>query len=168
MMYWDKLSERHAWGTSLILKVGMLGFGTVVVLLAGWPQPQIGNLDHSSLPIMLSEDTRIQAVHRESISVPGISHKISFESSSIDRKRADSKAALAALLVDLNGSSHKELEALPGIGRVLADRIVSYRSTNGGFQHVGDLVKVSGIGEKRLRRLESFVTVDTIVRDIGS
>jgi len=73
MMYWDKLSERHAWGTSLILKVGMLGFGTVVVLLAGWPQPQIGNLDHSSEPIVLSEDTRIQEVHRESIPVPVIS-----------------------------------------------------------------------------------------------
>ena len=72
------------------------------------------------------------------------------------------------LLVDLNGSSRMELEALPGIGMVLADRIVSYRSTYGGFQYVGDLVNVSGIGEKRLRWLEPFVTVETLVRDIGS
>ena len=60
-----------------------------------------------------------------------------------------------------------ELEALPGIGMVLADRIVAYRSTHGGFQYVGDLMNVSGIGEIRLRRLEPFVTVETIVREIG-
>lgn len=168
MTCWDKLCERYVWGTSLVLKIGMLGLGIVVVLFAGWPQPQIGNLNNSSVPIVLSEDNRIQAVHRESISVPGISPKKSFESSSIERERSDSRAALAALLVDLNRSSRKELEALPGIGRVLADRIVSYRSTYGGFQHVGDLVNVSGIGEKRLSRLEPFVTVQTIVGDIGS
>jgi competence protein ComEA len=72
------------------------------------------------------------------------------------------------MLVDLNGSSRMELEALPGIGMVLADRIVSYRSTYGGFQRVGDLVNVSGIGEKRLKRLEPFVTVEMIAGDIES
>jgi competence ComEA-like helix-hairpin-helix protein len=168
MMFWDKLSERHAWRTSLLLKIGTLGMGIIVVLLAGWPQPQIGNLDHSSVPSMLSEDRHIQEVSRESISVPVISPKVDFASSSIERERADSQPDHMPLLVDLNVSSQVELTTLPGIGLVLADRIVSYRSTYGGFQHVGDLVNVSGIGEKRLRRLEPFVTVETVVRDIGS
>jgi len=167
MTFWDKLRERHAWGTSLLLKSGMLGLGIVVVLWAGWPQPQIGNLDPSSRPIVLSGDTRIQEVHRESIPVV-ISPKVSFEPESIERETADVQAAHMPLLVDLNGSSRMELEALPGIGVVLANRIVAYRSTYAGFQRVGDLVNVSGIGEKRLRRLEPFVTVKTIVRDIGS
>ena len=164
MTFWEK----HAWGTSLLLKSGMLGFGMLVVLWAGWPQLQIGNLDHSSEPIVLSEDTRIQEVHRESIPVPVISPKVLFESSLIERERSDFQPDHMRLLVDLNESSRMELEALPGIGMVLADRIVSYRSTYGGFQHVGDLVNVSGIGEKRLRRLEPFVTVETIVQEIGS
>jgi len=168
MTFWGKLRERHAWGISLLLKSGMLGFGIVVVLWAGWPQPQSGNLDHSSVPRMLSEVTRIQEVHRESSHVPGISPIIFFESSSIERESSDFQVAQVPLLVDLNGSSLMELETLPGIGVVLAERIVAYRSTYGGFQHVGDLVNVSGIGEKRLRRLEPFVTVETIVRDIGS
>jgi competence ComEA-like helix-hairpin-helix protein len=168
MMFWDKLSERHAWRTSLLLKIGTLGIGIIVVLLAGWPQPQVRNLDHSSVPIMLSENTRIQEVPRESISVPVISPKVDLASSSIEREGSDFQPDHMPLLVDLNGSSRMELEALPGIGMVLADRIVSYRSTYGGFQHVGDLVNVSGIGEKRLRRLEPFVTVETLVRDIGS
>ena len=167
MTFCDELSERHAWRTSLLLKVGTLGIGIIVVLLAGWPQPQIGNLDHSSVPIMLSEGARIQEVPRESISVPGISPQVDVASSSIER-RSDSQPDHMPLLVDLNGSSRMELEALPGIGMVLADRIVSYRSTYGGFQHVGDLVNVSGIGEKRLRRLEPFVTVENLVRDIGN
>jgi competence ComEA-like helix-hairpin-helix protein len=168
MTFWDNIRERYAWGISLLLKSGMLGLGIVVVLWAGWPQPQIGNLDHSSLPILLSEDKRIEEFHRESSPVPVIPPTVSFESSSIERERSDFQVAQVPLLVDLNGSSRMELETLPGIGMVLADRIVSYRSTYGGFQHVGDLVNVSGIGEKRLRRLEPFVTVETIAKDIGS
>ena len=168
MTFWDKIMEKPDWGTSLLLKSGMLGFGMLVVLWAGWPQPQIGNLDHSSEPIVLSEDTRIQDVHRETSPVPVISPKVSFEPSSIERENADFQAAHIPLLVDLNVSSQMELKTLPGIGMVLADRIVSYRSTYGEFQRVGDLVNVSGIGEKRLKRLQPFVKVETIVRDIGS
>jgi competence ComEA-like helix-hairpin-helix protein len=163
MTFWDKLRKKHAWGTSLLLKSGMLGLGIVVILWAGWPQPQIGNLDHSSAPIMLSGDKRIQEVHRELIPVPVISPKTPFESSSLEKERSDFQAAHVPMLVDLNVSARKEFEALPGIGMVLADRIVSYRSTSGGFQQVGDLVNVSGIGEKRLRRLEPFVKVAGIV-----
>jgi competence protein ComEA len=168
MTFWDTFSKSHAWGTSLILKIGMLGFGIVVVLFAGWPQPPIGSLDHSSEPSVLSKDKTVQEGPHKSIPAPGIFPKVSFESSSIERKKSDSQAAHMPLLVDLNGSSHKELESLPGIGRVLAARIVSYRSIYGEFQDVGDLVNISGIGEKRLRRLEPFVTVQTIIRDIGS
>ena len=54
-----------------------------------------------------------------------------------------------------------ELETLPGIGMVLADRIVSYRATHGEFKQIDDLVKVSGIGEKRIKGLEPFVTVQS-------
>ena len=168
MTFWDKLRERHAWGTSLLLKSGMLGLGIVVVLWAGWPQPQNGNLDHSSVPIVLSDDKRIQEVHRESIPAPVISTISSFESSSLERERPDFQVAQVPLLVDLNGSSRMELETLPGIGMVLADRIVAYRSIHGAFRQIKDLVNVSGIGEKRLRRLEPFVTVQAIVGDIES
>jgi competence protein ComEA len=168
MTFWDKLRERHAWGTSLLLKSGMLGLGIVVVLWAGWPQPPIGNLDHSSAPIVLSEDKRIQEVHRESIPVPAISPIVSFEFSSIERERSNFQVAQVPLLVDLNGSSRMELETLPGIGLVLADRIVAYRSIHGAFSQINDLANVSGIGEKRLRRLEPFVTVQAIVGETGS
>lgn len=168
MRFWETLQENHAWGTSLLLKSGMLGLGIVGVLWAGWPQPQTRNLDHSSAPIVLSEDQRIQQVHHELMPVSSDSRSEPSKPSVEKEKGLNHQAAHVPMLVDLNGSSRMELEALPGIGMVLADRIVSYRSTYGGFQRVGDLVNVSGIGEKRLKRLEPFVTVEMIAGDIES
>ncbi len=61
--------------------------------------------------------------------------------------------------VDLNRARRYELEALPGIGPVLAGRIIDYRERHGGFGEVGELRSVSGIGPKRYAALEEMVTV---------
>jgi competence protein ComEA len=62
-------------------------------------------------------------------------------------------------LLDLNAASAAELEALPGIGPVLAARIVEYRQTHGRFQHVEDLQEVEGIGPRLLERLRPLLRV---------
>jgi competence protein ComEA len=62
-------------------------------------------------------------------------------------------------LVNLNHATAVELEELPGVGPVLAERIVAYRETNGGFRSISELQQVSGIGEKTYAELESLVTV---------
>ena len=61
--------------------------------------------------------------------------------------------------VDLNQATSRQLDGLPGIGRVLAGRIVEYRQRNGGFHSVSELRGVSGIGEKRYSALKDLVTV---------
>jgi beta-lactamase superfamily II metal-dependent hydrolase len=58
--------------------------------------------------------------------------------------------------INLNRATRTELRTLPGIGPVLADRIVKRRP----FRSVDDLVDVDGIGEKRLADLRPFVRVD--------
>jgi len=61
--------------------------------------------------------------------------------------------------IDINRAQPWLLEALPGIGEVLAQRIVDYRSINGPFQRIEDLLKVSGIGEATFEKIEDFITV---------
>lgn len=61
--------------------------------------------------------------------------------------------------VDLNRATPHQLDGLPGIGPVLASRIVEYRQRRGGFHNVSELRAVSGIGEKRYSELKELVTV---------
>ena len=62
--------------------------------------------------------------------------------------------------LNLNTASREELTALPGIGEELAGRIVEYRTANGPFETVEDLINVSGIGQGKLAALEGLVTVE--------
>jgi competence ComEA-like helix-hairpin-helix protein len=61
--------------------------------------------------------------------------------------------------VDLNQATPHQLDGLPGIGPVLAGRIVEYRQRRGGFHSVSELRSVSGIGEKRYSALKGLITV---------
>jgi competence ComEA-like helix-hairpin-helix protein len=61
--------------------------------------------------------------------------------------------------VDLNRATPRQLDGLPGIGPVLAGRIVEYRQRKGGFHSVNELRAVNGIGEKRYSALKDLVTV---------
>jgi competence protein ComEA len=62
-------------------------------------------------------------------------------------------------LVNLNTAGLEELETLPGIGPVLAQRIIDYREANGDFQSTMDLINVSGIGEKTYAKIADYVEV---------
>jgi len=59
--------------------------------------------------------------------------------------------------IDLNRCDAGDLERLPGIGPVRAARIVEWREKHGPFLSVKDLVRVSGVGEKTLARVESLI-----------
>jgi competence protein ComEA len=61
--------------------------------------------------------------------------------------------------VDINSASQQALESLPGIGPVLAQRIIAYREANGPFATVEDLQKVDGVGEDTFEKLRELVTV---------
>lgn len=61
--------------------------------------------------------------------------------------------------VAVNRASASELESLPGVGPVLAERIIAFRDDNGPFEEVEDLLDVPGIGEAKLSSLRDLVRI---------
>jgi competence protein ComEA len=59
--------------------------------------------------------------------------------------------------VDVNAASAEELETLPGIGPSLAERIVTFRETNGPFGSAGDLLDVNGMNDRRLEEIAPYI-----------
>jgi competence protein ComEA len=60
-------------------------------------------------------------------------------------------------LVDLNTADETELQKLPGVGPVLAGRIVAHREDIGRFESVEDLLDVAGIGETKLASIRDLI-----------
>ena len=73
--------------------------------------------------------------------------------------RAAEARSEAAAQVDINTASVEDLMAVPGIGQVIAQRIVEFREKNGPYKSVDDLLKVQGIGEKSLARIREHLSV---------
>lgn len=61
--------------------------------------------------------------------------------------------------LDLNTATLEELIDLPGIGPVLARRIVEYREAHGGFRSIEELLQIRGIGPKRLEQIRGRVRI---------
>lgn len=62
--------------------------------------------------------------------------------------------------ININTASADELEQLPGIGRVIAERIVTHRSQHGPFRRVEHLMLVRGISERKFLNIQTLITVD--------
>jgi competence protein ComEA len=67
--------------------------------------------------------------------------------------------AVAGGLINVNTATATELEELPGVGEVIAQAIVDYRTENGPFTTVDQLIDVSGIGDATLENIRDLVTV---------
>lgn len=67
--------------------------------------------------------------------------------------------AVGAGRINLNTATSEELQSLPGVGPVMAERILEYRDSYGAFQSTQELLEVSGIGEKTLEQLQDLITI---------
>lgn len=79
--------------------------------------------------------------------------------SGLEAAPAPHGAEKAPVNVNVNKASASELEAIRGIGPMLAERIVKYRETNGHFERPEDLVKVPGIGQAKLEKIKDQISL---------
>ena len=119
---------------SLLVKFAMLAATVAAVLWIGWPAPK-------------EETSKAQPDQPMVVQVPATSPV-----SAVSPVKAVSK-------VNLNRASADELQTLPGVGPVLAQRMVDWRKAHGRYRTVDELQEVKGIGKKRLEQLRPLVTV---------
>lgn len=119
---------------SLLVKLAMLVATIAVVLWIGWPVPK-------------EAPSQAQPEQSIAVQVPATSPV------------ATAPPAKTVSKVNLNRASADELQVLPGIGPVLAQRMVDWRKAHGRYRTVDDLQEVKGIGKKRLEQLRPLVTV---------
>ena len=73
--------------------------------------------------------------------------------------RSGSKPAAPRGPININRATASELNSLDGIGPVIAKRIIAYRTTNGPFLAIEDLLQVSGIGDAKLAQFKEKIRV---------
>ena len=134
--------------TSLFLKFGMLTVTIGIVLWIGWMRQSPVHP-----PVLSTEGQTTASFNRSTYHEPDQRIK-PIDSATISQLQGQR-------LLDLNRANADELERLPGIGAVLAQRVIAFRESMGRFQKIEDLREVKGIGAKKFDRLKSFVTVST-------
>jgi len=65
----------------------------------------------------------------------------------------------AGVIININTALAGDLTRLPGIGEVMAERIIDYRTKQGGFKSAEELMNVKGIGEKKFEKMKEHISV---------
>jgi len=131
---------------SLLIKLAMLASIVALVLLIGWPTGQDSPAD--SLRVAAQDSATLNPDH-DAASRHDAGNGV------LQPREADRASQKAKL--NINRATVQELQALPGIGEVLAQRVVQYRGVHGPFKTIEGLMKVKGIGPKRMDQLRPLL-----------
>lgn len=89
--------------------------------------------------------------------IPTDNISVSSSPSNVTETITETKSASA--LININKASLEELDTLPGIGPVTAQKIIDYRTQNGNFQTISEIKEVSGIGDVKYSQIKDLVTL---------
>ncbi|MEW6245983.1 MAG: helix-hairpin-helix domain-containing protein [Nitrospirota bacterium] len=147
---------------SLLIKLAMLAVTATLVVWIGWPVPE----PEEEAPPGVA-DKPVEAVEHHQAQETNVTRRAAAPGPS----RADKEEIRPSLPVakpnsrlDLNRATAEELQRLPGIGEVLAKRVVEARTSRGSFSTIEELLEVKGIGEKKLERLRPLIMVNAAGR----
>jgi competence protein ComEA len=138
--------------SSLLVRLAMVAMTMAVVCWIGWTIPASRDAEtlHAQGPIESSR-ARLDLVPSTTSRTLLTAHP--------QRQGQDVLRHSTPTTLDLNRATEQDFERLPGIGPVLARRIVQYRQTKGTFQAVEQLRHVKGIGKKTFERIRDLVSV---------
>jgi competence protein ComEA len=143
---------------SLLMKAAMLAVTAGLVLWIGWPIPKEPATDPPS-PTSHEQTTESQdSMEHTSVSNRTASGRVITETRTTSQTVAV-PLTTGAQRLDINRATVEELQSLPGIGEVLAKRVIARRMARGSFNTIEDLLEVKGIGEKRLNSLRPLILV---------
>lgn len=158
------------WGLTPGEKRALLLFCSAILLGAGFRYYQRYSLPNS-IPLNAEDSLAVDAIRQAYLSSiddnkdegdlddTGIATSGSHPAPS---SRDETGKSEATLRLNLNAATFDQLENLPGIGPVLANRIIEERNKCQGFQTLEDLLKVPGIGPKRLDRIRPLVSCSSL------
>ncbi|MCY4088431.1 MAG: ComEA family DNA-binding protein [Actinomycetia bacterium] len=112
---------------------------------AGGPRPQAA-LESVNLAAPVADGQQVRKPSQTTDTTPG-------------RPASAPSAESATGPLALNSATAAELEALPGIGPVTAQKIIEFRQTHGAFRSVEELDAIPGIGPARIEQVRKLVTV---------
>jgi competence protein ComEA len=141
---------------SLIIKLGMFAATMGVVFWIGWTLPTSFDREH---------DLVVASLEGSKSEIASGSGSATVMSPSAVSSLSDQQATPAVPkrshggLLNLNRATEQDFDALPGIGPQLAERIMEYRQSVGGFQSLDELRAVKGIGKRKLERIRPLVTI---------
>lgn len=78
---------------------------------------------------------------------------------SVDKKVVAETSKNPAVLININTASAQQLMLISGIGEVLAQRIIEFRTQNGNFKSLEELLLVKGIGEGTFFKIKPFICI---------
>ena len=134
----------NAGGDTGVKKDGQIFLIGVTVLFAGFLLGMLVGRGMNKPPVIIQEVTT-QATQASEETTPS-------ESTSVDISSTGK--------ININTASAALLDTLPGVGPVLAQRIVDYRESVAPFHQISDLTNVEGIGNATLLKIEDFITVE--------
>lgn len=76
-----------------------------------------------------------------------------------DEKLSEKSTKDTIGIININSASESELIKLPGIGKNLASEVIDYRTKNGGFKKIEDLLNIKGIGKAKFNKIKNRIIV---------
>jgi competence protein ComEA len=109
----------------------------------------------------LNADANSQAINLAEILVDGVQVNVPANQPLSIVGDSTRSITVSSQLININTASLEELDTLPEIGPITAQKIIDYREANGAFKTVEDLLEVEGIGEATFNKVRDLITVGT-------